>query len=127
MSGVVGVDVRSGALTGDTIQSRTRQVLHDRGVVLRAGGATLAALGDLAGTVSAVSAVSSRGAHVVLTVVGVVALVTGAIWVGQGLNLIPGSFMTGDRTWLAIGLLVGVVGIVLVALGVRGAGRRRRD
>jgi type VI protein secretion system component VasK len=71
-----------------------------------------------------VSAMSSPGARIVLIVLGVIALIAGVIWVGQGMGLIPGSFMTGDRTWLLIGLIVGVVGIVLIALGLRRRGRR---
>ncbi|MDQ1571131.1 MAG: hypothetical protein QOF79_1805, partial [Actinomycetota bacterium] len=38
---------------------------------------------------------------------------------GQGINLIPGSSMTGNRMWLYIGLILAVVGIVLVVLGIR--------
>jgi hypothetical protein len=53
-----------------------------------------------------------------LITVGVIALILGGVWVGQGINLIPGSFMTGSRTWLYIGLIVAVVGIILIALGV---------
>ena len=73
------------------------------------------------------SAVNSRGARVALIVVGVIALVTGGVWVGQGVGLIPGSFMTGDKTWLAIGLVVVLVGIILVAVGVRRSTDRRRN
>ncbi|MCU1472005.1 hypothetical protein [Amnibacterium sp.] len=62
---------------------------------------------------------SSRPARAALIVVGVILVVTGLVWIGQGLNLIPGSFMTGNRTWFAIGLVAGVVGIVLIAAGVR--------
>ncbi|RIX27888.1 hypothetical protein [Amnibacterium setariae] len=65
----------------------------------------------------------SRGARILLLVLGLVALVTGGVWIGQGANLIPGSFMTGDRTWLAIGLVVAVVGVVLIAAALR-RGRR---
>jgi hypothetical protein len=63
--------------------------------------------------------VNSRAARIVLLVVGVVALVTGVVWIGQGLNLIPGSFMTGNRTWFAIGLVAAVVGVVLITVGAR--------
>jgi hypothetical protein len=74
-----------------------------------------------------VSAVKNRGARITLIVIGVIALVTGGIWMGQGLNLIAGSFMTGSRTWLSIGLLVVVGGIVLLVLGLRRpVGRARR-
>jgi hypothetical protein len=65
----------------------------------------------------------SRTVSTLLIVVGVVAVVVGAVFMGQGANLIPGSFMTGDRTWLGIGLVLAVVGIVLAAFGFR----RRRE
>ena len=61
----------------------------------------------------------SRAARIVLTVAGVVAILAGAVWVGQGAGLIPGSFMTGDRTWFVIGLIVAFVGIVLIVLARR--------
>jgi len=68
----------------------------------------------------------SRALRVVLLVIGVVAIVTGGVWVGQGANLIPGSFMSGDRTWLAVGLVVAVVGVVLVAAALRRGRRPQR-
>jgi len=43
----------------------------------------------------------------------------GAVWIGQGAGLIKGSFMTGSRTWLAIGLLCLVVGLLLLFLALR--------
>lgn len=55
----------------------------------------------------------------VLVVVGLIVLVVGAIFAGQGANLIPGSSMTGDRTWLYIGAVMAVVGIILIVLGRR--------
>ena len=60
-----------------------------------------------------------------LITVGVIALILGGIWTGQGMNLIPGSFMTGSRMWLSIGLILVVVGIILIVLGVRRPGRGR--
>lgn len=41
LSGLIGVDVRSGSLAGDTIQTQTRQALRNCESVLRAAGATL--------------------------------------------------------------------------------------
>lgn len=61
----------------------------------------------------------SRTGRVALIIVGLVALAAGGVWAGQGLNLIPGSFMTGDRTWLYVGVVVAVVGAILLVLGVR--------
>jgi hypothetical protein len=68
---------------------------------------------------------TSRAARIALVVVGALAVLTGGIWIGQGLNLIPGSVMTGDKTWFYIGLVVLAVGIALVVLGLRRAGRTR--
>jgi hypothetical protein len=59
-----------------------------------------------------------------MTVVGVLLLLTGGIWVGQGLNLIPGSVMTGDRTWFYIGTVAVAVGLILLVLGLRRTPRR---
>lgn len=68
----------------------------------------------------------SRGTRTALILVEVIAIVVGAVFAGQGLNLIPGSFMTGDRTWLAIGLLVIIGGVVLISIGLRRSRRPRR-
>ena len=62
---------------------------------------------------------NNRVVRTVLIVVGVIAIGVGLVWIGQGLNLIPGSVMSGDRMWFNIGLIVGLVGIVLLALGIR--------
>ena len=68
---------------------------------------------------------NSRGARLALIVVGAIALLVGAIWIGQGSNVIPGSFMTGSSTWLGIGVIVALAGIVLLVLGLRRANGRR--
>jgi hypothetical protein len=73
-------------------------------------------VGDRAGTLCTMN---SRVGRIALIVVGVIAVATGAVWIGQGLNLIPGSVMSGDRMWFNIGVIVGLVGIVLVVLGAR--------
>jgi len=69
--------------------------------------------------------VNSRSGRIALITVGVVALILGGVWVGQGMNLIPGSFMTGSRMWLSIGLIVAIVGIILIVLGLRRPGHGR--
>lgn len=70
---------------------------------------------------------TSRGGRIALIVVGVIALVVGGVWTLQGLNLIPGSFMTGSRMWLLIGVITSVVGIVLIVRGLRRAAGGRRN
>jgi hypothetical protein len=59
-----------------------------------------------------------------LTGLGLVAVLIGLLWVGQGLNLIPGSFMTGDPKWFVIGAILTLVGVVLIAAGARRPARR---
>ncbi|HEY5787355.1 MAG TPA: hypothetical protein VIT65_21535 [Microlunatus sp.] len=62
---------------------------------------------------------TSRAARIALVVVGALAVLTGGVWIGQGLNLIPGSVMTGDRKWFYIGLVVLVVGVLVLLAGLR--------
>ena len=42
----------------------------------------------------------------VLRIAGVLLVVCGAIWFLQGINLLPGSFMTGQSKWAVIGGIV---------------------
>jgi hypothetical protein len=46
-------------------------------------------------------------------VLGVLVLLAGAVFAGQGLGYIPGSVMTGDMKWFWIGSAMVVVGLVL--------------
>ncbi|MEO8743744.1 MAG: hypothetical protein ABI334_07280 [Candidatus Dormiibacterota bacterium] len=57
-------------------------------------------------------------------VLGVLILLAGAVFAGQGLGFIPGSFMTGDIHWLWIGGVMVVVGLALGAAGFLGRPRR---
>ncbi|GAA3458600.1 hypothetical protein ACFFSW_35880 [Saccharothrix longispora] len=45
---------------------------------------------------------------------GVLLILVGALWTGQGLGYVGGSFMTGQKLWTAIGLLCVVGGGALV-------------
>jgi hypothetical protein len=48
---------------------------------------------------------------IVLTVVGVVLMFFGAVWFLQGINVLPGSFMTGQRQWAINGGIAFVAGV----------------
>lgn len=50
---------------------------------------------------------------------GIVAVLLGILWAGQGANLIGGSSMTGQPMWLVIGLLLAAVGVILLVLASR--------
>jgi hypothetical protein len=48
-------------------------------------------------------------------IVGLVLGLLGLLWLGQGVGLIGGSFMTGSGTWSVIGaILLVVAGAILV-------------
>lgn len=68
---------------------------------------------------------TNRATRIVFTISGVLLLLVGSVFGGQGLGLIPGSFMTGDRTWFYIGLVLAFIGLamLLVALRRRNGGR----
>ena len=48
-----------------------------------------------------------------LAIVGALILLAGAVFAGQGLGYIPGSYMTGDVKWFWIGSAMVVVGLVM--------------
>ena len=62
--------------------------------------------------------------RIVALVLGALGLIVGAIWIGQGAGWIAGSFMTGSRFWLIVGIVVALVGLVLVVSGARRPVRR---
>jgi hypothetical protein len=52
-------------------------------------------------------------------IVGAIAILIGAVWILQGAGMLPGSFMTGQRIWLVVGIVVAIVGLVLAVNGFR--------
>jgi hypothetical protein len=46
-------------------------------------------------------------------------VVVGVIWLGQGVGLIGGSFMTGEAVWAVIGGFCIVLGAYVVRAGFR--------
>jgi hypothetical protein len=54
-------------------------------------------------------------------VLAVVLALVGAVWVGQGIGVIPGSVMTGDPFWAVVGAVLLMGAALLVVL----EGRRR--
>jgi hypothetical protein len=47
-------------------------------------------------------------------ILGILLLVFGVLWVLQGLNIVGGSFMTGQTIWLIIGIIVALLGVWLL-------------
>lgn len=54
--------------------------------------------------------------------IGIGLCLVGAIWIGQAVGWIGGSFMTGEAVWAVIGAIAVLFGVVLI----RGARRDRR-
>lgn len=57
--------------------------------------------------------------RVVLLVLGILALLTGGVWIIQGIGILPGSFMTGQGFWAVMGVVTALVGLGLVAFSRR--------
>ncbi len=60
--------------------------------------------------------------RILLNVLGAILLFFGVVWFLQGINILPGSFMTGQIQWAIYGGIAAVAGIVLLFL----ANRRRK-
>ena len=55
----------------------------------------------------------------VLHLLAVLLMLAGVIWFLQGINVLPGSFMTGDPQWAINGGIAFVVGAVLLVVARR--------
>ena len=56
-----------------------------------------------------------------LNVVGALCVLMGGVWFLQGINILPGSFMTGQTKWAVYGGVLLVVGLGVLVM----ANRRR--
>jgi hypothetical protein len=54
-----------------------------------------------------------------LNILGAILVLIGIVWALQGLNLIGGSFMTGQTQWLVIGIVCAIVGALVLVLANR--------
>ena len=52
--------------------------------------------------------------RVILNTVGVILVIFGCIWFLQGINVLPGSFMTGQIRWAVYGGIAVAAGIALL-------------
>jgi hypothetical protein len=57
--------------------------------------------------------------RIALRIVGILLVLFGALWVLQGINILPGSFMTGQIRWAVYGGIAMVVGIGLLVKASR--------
>jgi hypothetical protein len=59
---------------------------------------------------------------IILGVIAALAVINGCVWILQGVNVLPGSFMTGDIHWAYRGAATAVVGAIVLWLVVRSPG-----
>ncbi len=57
--------------------------------------------------------------RIALNVSGVLCLLVGCVWILQGVNILPGSFMTGQPFWAGAGAVAVIVGMGLVILAMK--------
>ncbi len=57
--------------------------------------------------------------RIVGVVVGLLLIVVGVVWILQGINVLPGSFMSGRLGYAVLGLVVAVVGLVILLRSAR--------
>ncbi len=57
--------------------------------------------------------------RIVGVVVGLLLIVVGIVWILQGINVLPGSFMSGRPGYAVLGLVVTGVGLVILLRSAR--------
>jgi hypothetical protein len=50
---------------------------------------------------------------------GIALVVVGGVWIFQGIGELKGSFMTGDASWSWIGAACVLIGLAILARGLR--------
>ena len=62
---------------------------------------------------------SGRSGATIQAVIGVLIVLTGAVWMLQGVGVLGGSSMSDQSQWAVIGAVVAAVGGVLAYRGLR--------
>jgi len=62
----------------------------------------------------------NRPTLLAVRVLAILLIAVGVTWILQGINVLPGSFMTGQTTWAYRGGIAAVVGVLLLLLTMRG-------
>ena len=57
--------------------------------------------------------------RIFLSIIAVLVILVGAVWFLQGINIIPGSFMTGQSQWAVYGGIALVIGLGLLVFANR--------
>ncbi len=60
-----------------------------------------------------------------ITIVSVLLILVGIVWILQGINVLPGSVMTGQSKWAIYGGISAIIGIGLLVYNSRRGTTRR--
>jgi hypothetical protein len=60
--------------------------------------------------------VQERHMKIVLNILAVLVILVGGVWFLQGINVLPGSFMTGQTVWAIYGGIAIAIGIVTLVV-----------
>jgi hypothetical protein len=93
-----------GVLPGSFMSGQTRWAVYGGGAVV-IGAAVLATIGVR---------------KVIVNSIGILLLLLGCVWIMQGINVLPGSVMSGQKVWVTRGAIVVVLSIALVWANRRG-------
>jgi len=55
----------------------------------------------------------------VISLIGAIIVLFGLVWFLQGASVLPGSVMTGSQFWEIAGAVTVIVGIVIIAFGLK--------
>lgn len=58
--------------------------------------------------------------RIALRAVAILLMGMGTVWILQGINILPGSFMTGQIQWAYRGAAAVIVGLIVLLLTIRG-------
>ena len=61
---------------------------------------------------------------ITLDIVGALLVLAGGVWFLQGINVLPGSVMSGQTHWVIYGGITAVIGIGLLVFANRGKASR---
>ena len=62
---------------------------------------------------------SGRGGATIQVVIGALIVLTGAVWMLQGIGVLGGSAMTDQSQWVVIGAIAVAIGAVLAYRGLK--------
>jgi hypothetical protein len=55
----------------------------------------------------------------VLNILGVLLILAGIVWILQGINVLLGSFMSGQPLYAVLGIVVAIIGVFLLVFANR--------